>query len=323
MTDVCRKQSSVPLKEARLLGSHDSGTSAITKHSRLSPDAPKIANRLQKVPLVGAAMESTVALWGKTQNLSLAHQLLHGVRYLDLRLCFLQGRWVLVHGKVGETLFACVEAVEAFLRQHPAEFIILHLLSSNPPLDRLNEVEATTLETELSPLLEKLVLRESFDSSKPLGSFAGLVMLLSHADPAVVPLPHIASSHLFHDVRYLANPWANQNTVEGLKQPLTEYAALCRKEGENRLFLLQLVLTPREDDVVRGVKARLKWKSKQHAACLHSLVAKNRDGLLQLARSLAVAPEQYRTNIVMVDFVEMFHEGVLGELGTVRCSLPA
>ena len=40
---------------------------------------------------------------------------------------------------------------------------------------------------------------------------------------------------------------------------------------------------------------------------LHSICVRGRNGLLQLARSLAEAPEQYRTNIVMVDFVEKFH----------------
>jgi hypothetical protein len=301
-----------------------------------------------------------MALWGKTQNLSIHDQLLHGVRYLDVRLCFLSGQWVLVHGMVGESLRSCVAAVVAFLSQHATEFVILHVLSATPRLDMLDEVHGTTLAVELEPLLQTaagsdggtssgpsptaaaasdateqspqqptpppprrrlLLQQDEFDVRLPMKCFAGRALLLSHADPAAAAaaLPSLAGAgYMLHDIRVLANPWGDQNTAQGLRGKLCEFAAACATpEHRRRLFLLQLVLTPREDDVVKGVKARaVGWNRKRTAACLHALTAANRDRLLGIVQELAAGgPDRFRMNIVMCDFVEMFADGVLQHVG--------
>ena len=63
--------------------------------------------------------------WFQTQDFSFYEQLMHGVRYIDVRVAEMDGEFVLIH------MFKCVNMREAlldvrrFLQEHPTEVVVL------------------------------------------------------------------------------------------------------------------------------------------------------------------------------------------------------
>ena len=173
----------------------------------------------------------------------------------------------------------------------------------------------------------------------PLGEIAriGNVLLAFEDDPSEL-LPKLGKLGLsFHGRELIDDPWGNCPTVESLSSFLLgqakaaveevaaadgngEIAEARHVESERRgrmLHVTQLVLSPSEEDITRGVKATLnidKLVGADYPMTLHSICVRNRDRLLQLGQSLLLGQrdEQQegsrpRVNILAVDFVEKFH----------------
>ena len=101
-------------------GTHDSGTYAITKESRIAPNQD-ISDRLNGVPFVGRIVSG----WAKTQGGTVAEQLAAGVRYLDLRISEHNAEHLLVHTMLSVPVGVVLREVLHFVLSHPLEVVVL------------------------------------------------------------------------------------------------------------------------------------------------------------------------------------------------------
>lgn len=123
-----------------VLGTHDSGSHAITADSPISPDMKYGAI----VALFGLFINTNKEDWAVTQRANITKQLQGGIRYLDLRVAHrritppnllaseqignftgLQSNFYLVHGQYANRLRVELDEVKRFLLQHPREVVIL------------------------------------------------------------------------------------------------------------------------------------------------------------------------------------------------------
>lgn len=93
----------------------------IKRSASVAPDAESIINGLYKV------MPCVVRRWAKTQYLKATEQLMHGIRYFDLRICLKKSdlRFYFVHGLFCEDISGPLDEIKKFLDDHPFEMVIL------------------------------------------------------------------------------------------------------------------------------------------------------------------------------------------------------
>lgn len=134
-----------PLLNLAIPGTHDSGTYSIGKSSPVGDDKAGADYGIATVTN-GSAM-----VLARAQGLSVAQQLLEGVRYLDLRVDGTTGSIAIVHAYVGEPIEAVMQDVREFLDAHPHELIILDFQK----VVGLSEDQWNTLGTLASSFLDK------------------------------------------------------------------------------------------------------------------------------------------------------------------------
>ncbi|MEU9256529.1 hypothetical protein AB0D66_32630 [Streptomyces sp. NPDC048270] len=126
-----------PLHRVVMPGSHDSGSWSITKDSGICPygETADVAGRW---PALAASVS-------RNQSGSIVRQLDAGARYLDLRLCKVDGAWYTYHGgprgglffatrsAAGTAVHGEAEAIAAWIARHPREIVFIKLLTAAPP----------------------------------------------------------------------------------------------------------------------------------------------------------------------------------------------
>lgn len=93
----------------------------IHRNASVAPDAESIINSVYKV------LPCVVRRWAKTQYLRATDQLMHGIRYFDLRICIKRADsdFYFVHGLFCENISGPLNEIKAFLDTHPSEVVIL------------------------------------------------------------------------------------------------------------------------------------------------------------------------------------------------------
>lgn len=130
--------------EVLLPGSHDTGTYSITPKSKYAPNyrSVKVLSKiLPKLGLDGTA-KRTFAKWAITQRIGIYQQLLQGIRYLDVRVCYCDDKMYIWHGMCGDEIHLFLEDIARFSRQYPTEILIIDLIPShfgNFDLDAYNQ----------------------------------------------------------------------------------------------------------------------------------------------------------------------------------------
>lgn len=110
---------SMPLMHVAIPGSHNAMMYSVLKNSPAAPDAPRGLETMNRL------FPTCVQSWLLTQAYTIRQQLEHGVRYLDIRTSYQEGRFMFCHG-----LYACdnlqpLEEINSFLDTHPKEVVIL------------------------------------------------------------------------------------------------------------------------------------------------------------------------------------------------------
>ncbi len=353
LSRICEVQGHLPLNRALLLGAHNAGSFAMSDESEVSPDAHRLTQTLQGIPGIGGVMKSAVRNWGCTQGVDCANMLHLGVRYFDLRLWFspTSKRWLLVHGLAGDSLSRFVADVNNFLADFPSEVVVMYVKSLQPALENL-EVEAVDA-LEHTFLRLPLLLASSFSANMPLSEIpkmGNVILALEDHDKDIVQrmLPRLgALGYTLPGKSFICDPWGNCSSVERLESFLLGNDAAQKEDKDDvvvsmpTLHVTQLILSPSEDDIKRGVMAMLnidKLTGSDYPRSLHSVVHRNRPQLMDLGRrivaesrrnSLATAtggddawtsfpaepsrdlsPSEIchrRVNIILVDFAEKFH----------------
>lgn len=114
----------VPINNIILPGSHDSGA-YIIDWSVVPVINNKTFERLYTWSDRLACVKSISEDWTKTHNLSIYSQLLSGIRYLDLRICYINNTFYLAHTFICEPLQKVLADISKFLLEHRDEILIL------------------------------------------------------------------------------------------------------------------------------------------------------------------------------------------------------
>lgn len=183
--------------------------------------------------------------WTKTQSADITQQLLHGVRYFDLRGApkiyqeasdhkFSSTKLFFVHALYGPSLTKIASRVNEFLDTHDQELVILHFQHFHA----VNEViEKRFLEELLQVFGSKLC---PFNPETANSSVEEL-MKKGHQVILFFPSNSKITSDKVWPSAFLPNPWADTTDIKALQQFLdAQIASRC----QDRLFVTQGVLTP-------------------------------------------------------------------------------
>jgi hypothetical protein len=286
-------------------GTHDSVTARISYSAKISRDQniPYPVNYLRYVG-VGFMIGKFAANWTKTQGMDTAEQLRHGIRYFDLRIIARKDTYWTVHGQIGDRLSQVLSEVREFIREHVGEIVILdfnHLycMTEERHEDLLKEIK--------EKLGEEKLIRQShcpngvFNSSyNELIEKGQVIVLYYNLSPNGVENQWHESEkydyiHGFHSI---ASPWANQQTVGGLKQHLDRY--IDDREA-NKAFVLQAVLTPSDKTIWNSATTISKSvpRSIKQFATMTQQAMEN-----EWIKEWKVNGKIDRLNIVMMDYFE-------------------
>ncbi|MBF7141406.1 MULTISPECIES: phosphatidylinositol-specific phospholipase C domain-containing protein [Pseudomonas] len=214
-----------------LPGSHDSGMSE-TSHCTF--------------PIV-------VPSYTKTQDFSVETQLIHGVRYFDLRIDYDHDKLVTYHregpwGCNGEGLVKILASVSLFLFNHPTETVILKFSHIRDYEDHYEE----DTKRRISELVSTYFRGSAYVTSLPnpnilertVGELAGKAVYVydydEYIDPSIGNFRYGENSGHFkvYDV------YSNASSYEAMKADQLSKWKQYNKPGEGRLFLLSWTLTP-------------------------------------------------------------------------------
>lgn len=122
MQDSSKHLGPLKLNQACLLGSHDSATAAISRHSSFGADVSSKVGFWHYLPFA----HSIAAEWAKTQKLFIFDQLASGIRYFDFRICQTKEKELYTsHALLGRPIRYVIEAIRSFSLAHPQEIIFL------------------------------------------------------------------------------------------------------------------------------------------------------------------------------------------------------
>ncbi len=281
----------IPLSELCLVGSHDANTSGINPLSNWGNDWSADLKGLNPKTAVRAS---------RAQEQTLAQQLLHGVRYVDLRFDLDEDDALRsTHGLRGEYAETVIGDIASFVQSHPEEILLVDIQAVyGPPgsdgrfamvVALVDEVLGSYMASPSSPAVT--TPQELWDAGKPV------VVLLNGA-----PEDLYADYPLWKRDEVLASPWGNKQQVEALGVFLDAELA---KRPLDKFFVLQGQLTPDESMAIT-------WGIRPESATVQAPCAEDTIdiGLCAFARQATPAVHQWLTedwtsehvNIVMVDY---------------------
>jgi len=108
-----------------MLGAHDAFSSRISKNSPIDPGEAE--DSILRNKTVGFFADGLFARLSKSQRGDATDMLENGVRYLDVRLSYIEGTWFTKHALVSDELSYYLEDVIDFLADNPGEFIVFDI----------------------------------------------------------------------------------------------------------------------------------------------------------------------------------------------------
>jgi len=252
-------------------------------------DSPRTA--LRDICIPGTHDSGSYAICGIGENVAqttewtLGEQLKEGYRYLDLRLAWRENAFHLVHGICTSALAEeGFQDIEDFARSHPREIVIIKLVPIG--LDKIQR-RRLTQELVLSHLgnrmLEPKGIRVTFQDFWEKDKN---ILLAWCGDDF-----HQYSSLYWHKEVLIVEHWSNTDEVPFLIKDQLRF--LAKLEGQDRLHVAQLVLTPSTRCFfLYGLSIQdITYRELDHSSFILRLSEK--------ARKHGLAP-----NIMMVDFPE-------------------
>lgn len=112
------------LAQLCLPGTHDSGTYQL--FDELAPDAEDVIKELWNKARLGGAtgVGDYIKSMAVTQTKSVYDQLQAGIRYIDLRVCYINGQFYTCHSLRGNPLSTLMQDVKRFLDENPKEVVV-------------------------------------------------------------------------------------------------------------------------------------------------------------------------------------------------------
>ncbi|EQC37143.1 hypothetical protein SDRG_05370 [Saprolegnia diclina VS20] len=232
----------MPLNRIALAGSHNSGSYASRAHEKChSGDCDANLAKYIRLPPVSFVVKR----WAKCQRVSILHQLLHGIRYLDIRLQIHERSIHLCHSLCFLEATSMIDQLVTFLAAHPQELIVVDI---NHIYTHDAEGHTRFLHLFLSRVgRARIATPSSHTPSSTLDSFRS-------AGVQVVLIYHEAASAAAADVwgpDTIVSVWPNVPTAQdvmehGKGQLLDEMS-----DDEPRLRVLQMLPTPSGKDLTR------------------------------------------------------------------------
>ena len=281
--------SDIPLNQICMPGTHGSGTYKIGVASREDPhmDGPvrDILDKL-KFPLLNIPVKKVVAVWAKSQNLSVYGQLKAGARYIDLRARKIKGELVTVHQLQGATLVTIVDDLRRFLDENPGEVVILHFNEAHGMTKAERKEMYNLLESQLGTRIasEELKPRSSLKDFQNAGKQLIIVARDDRDDPLVWD---------WHD--NLSNLWFDQNQPDELLRSLAGNIPFRRND---QFYVSQMILTPRDADIEKMAVPGLPSSIDQLVDTL-----RYSSGMMKYLMN-AAEKRNKRVNIILQDFIE-------------------
>lgn len=303
-----------PIIQVAMLGAHDAFTSQM---SVFSPVDVESADSIQ-TGFTGALIKGFSYRQSKTQVSDVTTLLESGVRYFDIRLTFNENKneWMTSHTYFASVFSEILSDINAFLEDHPGEFLILDI-------QHVNGVDYSDDATFLSIrnlFKDSGVLDYAYSElSKPLSQItvgditsnktqAGVIILSKFEEP---------DPQFFSYSQSIRSAWANTDSPEALFQFLSDEQDLI-ESGEaltgnqtseigidslNAFRVMQGVLTMQMsgDGIVKGL---LDWSLLSRAKKINSSLIENPD----FESWLSAMP------IVMVDYADTNKDEFLDQI---------
>eukprot|EP01124_Arcella_intermedia_P033626 TRINITY_DN8111_c0_g1_i2.p1 TRINITY_DN8111_c0_g1~~TRINITY_DN8111_c0_g1_i2.p1 ORF type:complete len:308 (-),score=84.66 TRINITY_DN8111_c0_g1_i2:16-939(-) len=277
MRDMCGYLGDKLVTEVVVPGSHDSCAYNFTEKSPYGPDA---ISWLIENPTIGNIAQSIVVKWSQTQNRSTIEQLRDGIRYLDLRIGFVDNGFYLVHGLCGPSIDEVLSEIEQFVAQCPQEIIILDFNH----FYNMKEEQHTQLINIIHQKLLKSMIPYTQDIPLTFNSLwesqKTIFVMYHHASCAAFPL--------LWPQQCINSPWPDKTDPNDL----FEYLRKCPRTPN--FFVSQAILTPRVSTVVSSVLPTQPSSLKNFTDMANITVI---DWLMEQVKA-------HPLNIIIVDFYE-------------------
>eukprot|EP01116_Phalansterium_solitarium_P023463 TRINITY_DN8227_c0_g1_i1.p1 TRINITY_DN8227_c0_g1~~TRINITY_DN8227_c0_g1_i1.p1 ORF type:complete len:411 (-),score=103.73 TRINITY_DN8227_c0_g1_i1:636-1868(-) len=270
-----------PLAQIVLPGTHHSGSYSITENSEVGPDAPTLLQGLHPQHTPGGPV---AAAWARTQTRDVYTQLDEGIRYLDLRVAFhsslddimehlfdddppaaeggesheFEGLFV-SHSLLGATVELVLAQIRRWLDAHPRELIVVDFQK----FENFDDMAHAKLVGLITDSLSSKMAPASFGPTNTYNELIG-----RGCQAVVVYGDAFAEGHglLWPRSKSLFCPEIATHKMDKLESFCNEQLA---KRPTDKLFVLEMALTPSPDTIVDGDMAE--WPGLQS---LESLAGK-------------------------------------------------
>lgn len=244
-----------------------------------------------------------VSKWTQTQSLTVYEQLVHGVRYLDLRVskCPSNGRYYIVHSFCGPSLEEVLEQICHFVTENKQEVLLVEVV----PLDFVDHLELHALfGQKLGDLVFK---RETNTSVCPLSfTLSHLVcngrILLLYRCPSF--MANAVDAHFFWDCSCLHAPFIESLDPSAKESfQLEHFEHFCtssESQQHTKMFHFMYALTPSLTEIVGSL-------FRQHyPGNLQECAGQINPRLKQFTEGIAANWQEFTTMgvVVSVDYVQ-------------------
>jgi len=222
-------------------GCHDAATYGMDVSKAFIPCYKGLPRAMQKY------VKRDAVDWSRAQRDTLRHQLAAGNRYFDLRIAVEgDGSLWTCHGLFSNPLAEVLEDAAAFLREHPAEVILLDVQELHEQGYCADESHSASpsscaalvslVERVLGPLAVPFGARPTVTLDELLATPHRVLICHNHSNPSAFPDPIWFRTHT------LRSDWKDKSIVDELFVALNEEVEHNRPQG--RFWVLQAVLTP-------------------------------------------------------------------------------
>jgi len=201
-----------PVTELSMLGSHDALSNDISFSSSPNSSEENITNNFWARVFAKGIM----VRYAKAQNNNAYEQLDAGVRYLDVRITYVNGVFYNSHGLISNTLKYNLSHILRWLNDNPGEFIIFHICKFYNSTSNWSELKdfMESVKYEDKSLFDYINYDTSITEFKELnynnltsnGTKAG-VLIFTESQSDVMPLNQISSEKCY-------SSWNNKVTHE-------------------------------------------------------------------------------------------------------------
>ncbi|KAM3724367.1 PI-PLC X domain-containing protein [Dirofilaria immitis] len=205
-----------PIMTLAIPGSHLSGTCNLKEDSEITPDQTWCVRVLDSNDMIRRAVYN----WSKVQTMSITQQLEAGIRFLDIRVAYVNESIYVVHGLRAMEIRDLFKRVDDFLSLHPKEVVLIDInhfyefreQQHDKLLDMINNLfgdrlitRPATIRTAMSYTLNKIwssTGRVIIFYQPPLPSLKA-TDINGHAGPSdIIKLPNYVWSRQF-----IKSPW--------------------------------------------------------------------------------------------------------------------